>query len=103
MRPVNGPTEETAVGEDMMAWAQEWLNEPWVLALLVLVLAALSARLVDGVISRAMLRLARKTQTEMDEKVIGALHRPIFVTVLLIGVYVAALILEMNPILFRQI
>jgi small-conductance mechanosensitive channel len=103
LRPVNGPTEEAAVGEDVMAWAQEWLNEPWVLALLVLVLAALSARLVDGLISRAVLRLARKTQTDMDERVIGALHRPIFVSVLLIGVYVAALILDLHPILFRVI
>ena len=86
-----------------MAWAQEWLAEPWVLALLVLVLAVLSARLVDGLISRAVLRLARKTQTEMDEQLIGALHRPIFVTVLLIGVYVAVMILDLHPVAFRGI
>jgi small-conductance mechanosensitive channel len=100
---LHGPTEEAAVVEDLMAWAQKWLNEPWVLALLVLVLAVLSARLVDGLISRAVVRLARKTQTDMDEKVIGALHRPIFVSVLLIGVYVAVLILDLDPVLFRFI
>jgi small-conductance mechanosensitive channel len=91
------------VAQDVLAWTREWLDKPWVMALLVLVLAVLSARLVDGVISRAVARLARKTRTDMDERLVGALHRPIFVSVLLVGVYVAAQIVDMPPALFRVI
>ena len=68
--------------EKFWAWSQEWLSHPWVLALLVLVLAVLSARLIDAIICRAVLRLARKTNTDLDERLIELLHRPIFVSVL---------------------
>jgi small-conductance mechanosensitive channel len=95
--------EGAAVNQDVLARAREWLNEPWVTALLVLVLAVLSARLVDAMISRAVLRMARKTRTDLDERLIGALHRPIFVSVLLLGVYVAVQIVDMHPALFRAI
>jgi small-conductance mechanosensitive channel len=79
------------------------MDQPWVLALLVLVLAVLLARLVDGLICRAVARLARRTQTDLDERLVGALHRPIFLSVLLIGAYVAVLILDLEPTLFRFI
>ena len=42
---------------------------------------------------RCLLRLAQRTRTEFDGKLIEALHRPIFVSVLLIGVRMAVLIL----------
>jgi len=89
------------VFEEVLGWTQEWLEKPWVLALLVLVLAVLSARLVDGLICRAVLRFTSKTKTEIDERLVEALHRPIFVSVLLIGVYVAVGIVDVNPTLFR--
>jgi small-conductance mechanosensitive channel len=91
------------VGEDVMTWARQWLAEPWALALMVLLLAVLSARLLDALICRALLRLARKTRTDLDERLIEVLHRPIFVSVILLGVYVAAMVVDLHPTLFRAI
>jgi len=84
-------------------WLVRWTEEPWVLALCVIVLSMLVARLVDGIICRAFLRLAKKTASDLDERIIEQLHRPIFVSVLLIGIYVAAQVLEMPPWTFRLI
>ena len=57
----------------------------------------------DALISRALVRWADRTRTDMDERLIGALHKPIFISVILIGVYVAAMILDLNTTLFRVI
>ena len=62
---------------------------PWVQALLILVAAALVAKLVDLVLTRLAPRLTRRTKTEIDDQIIKTLHRPIFVSVLLIGVNLA--------------
>jgi len=88
------------VGENLLTEIRTWLDEPWVLALTVLLLAVLVARLVDAVISRALLRWAKKTRTDLDERIIGALHRPIFVSVLLIGAYVSVQVVDLPPVLF---
>ncbi len=89
--------------EQFIDWSQEWLDKPWVLAILVLVLSVLVARLVDLVICRAVLRLARKTKTVLDERLVEVLHRPLFISVLLIGIYVALSILDVPPALFRAL
>jgi small-conductance mechanosensitive channel len=89
--------------EKFLTWAQEWLDQPWVLAILVLVLAALSARLIDGLFCRFILRLASKTETELDNRVLALLHRPIYISVFLIGVDIAAMVLGLNPTLFGLI
>jgi len=81
-------------------WSQEWLDQPWVLAILVLVLAALSARLIDGLFCRFIARLTSTTKTDLDERLVTLLHRPIYITVFLIGVDVAAMVLDLNPALF---
>lgn len=84
-------------------WLQRWIAEPWFMALCVLLLALLVARLVDGVICRAVLRLTRKTATDLDERIVELLHRPIFISVVLIGVFVAAQVLQIPPWGFRLI
>jgi len=84
-------------------WCQRWLDQPWVLAILVLVLAVLSARLVDGVICRTVLRLTRRTETDLDERLVSLLHRPIFFSVILFGIWIAASILDLHSTVFRLI
>jgi small-conductance mechanosensitive channel len=91
------------VWEDVIGRAQDWLTRPWVLALLVLILAVLSARLVDALICRGLRRLTRRTKTEIDERLIDVLHRPIFFSVILVGVWAAVLIVDVEPWLFRLV
>ena len=64
-----------------------------ILALIVALASVALAKLVELFLCGALGRLARRTRTQFDEKLIEALHRPIFVSVLLIGVRMALLIL----------
>ncbi len=86
--------------EEWMTWIRD---HPPVLALLVLIGAALSARLVDIVLCRVLKRLARRTRTQLDDRVIDLLHRPIFSSVLLLAVYFSLLPLHLHPALFGVI
>ncbi len=79
--------------ETLLSWGPEWLRRPAILALIVAAASVALAKLVELLLCGVFLRLARRTRTEVDEKLIEALHRPIFVTVLLIGVRMAVLIL----------
>lgn len=73
--------------------AQQW---PWVRALEVVVFSVLVARLVDLVITRFLMRLALRTETDLDDQLIQLLHRPLFISVILFGLNVALKILEWN-------
>jgi small-conductance mechanosensitive channel len=58
-----------------------------------LVLAALVDRLISGIVSR----LVSKTQTDLDDRILRLLHRPVFTTVALLGLVLAAHELELAP------
>ena len=81
--------------ETLLAGLPEWLRHPRVLALIVVGASVTLAKLVELLLCRVLDRLARRTQTDLDERLIDAtrrtLHRPIFVSVLLIGVRMAVL------------
>ena len=71
----------------------ERLRHPAILALIVVGASVALAKLVELLLCGVLGRLARRTRTDFDEKLIDALHRPIFVSVLLLGVRMALLIL----------
>ncbi|TNF71351.1 MAG: mechanosensitive ion channel family protein [Acidobacteria bacterium] len=52
-------------------------------------------KVVDWIISRGLARWARRTKTEIDDQMIRLIHRPIFVTVVLIGLWLASLQLDL--------
>ena len=79
--------------ETLLSWVPEGLRHPAILALIVAVASVALAKVVELLLCGVLLRLAQRTRTEFDEKLIEALHRPIFVSVLLIGVRMAVLIL----------
>jgi len=61
-------------------------NSPIVGGLLIVAGFAVLAWLVDVVMGRVFLRLAGKTQLKLDDAIVKAVHRPIWLSVLLIGV-----------------
>jgi hypothetical protein len=61
----------------------------WLLALIYLVFFAALARLTDALFVAVFARLARRSSTELDDHSIQLLHRPVFYSVLLIGIFVA--------------
>jgi small-conductance mechanosensitive channel len=69
-----------------------WLQAGVVLAVVIAV-----AWLVDFVISRIVSRMARRTSTDLDDRLVAALHRPVFISVLLLGLWLILLRFEILP------
>ena len=82
---------------DWIAFAEEARNVPWVRAIVVVLGSAMLAKLVDVVISRFLLRLTLRTNTDLDDKLVQLLHRPIFISVILIGLHIALKMLGWSP------
>ncbi len=80
-----------------IAFAQEIQGLPWVRAIEVVLVSALAAKIVDVLISRFLARLARRTNTDLDDQLVQLLHRPIFLSVILVGLYIAVKILGWSP------
>ena len=53
--------------------------------IVLVLISAFAAKLVDWVLSRIILRFAKQTQTTFDDKLIDALHRPIYYSVFFLG------------------
>lgn len=82
---------------DWQETAQTLLAIPALRAALIVVASVVLAKVVDFLISRIVLRLALRTDTDLDEKVAAQLHRPIFISVVLVGLYFAVGVLEVEP------
>ena len=63
--------------------------DPWIRALLILVLSLVAAKAAEILLVRTLPRLTRRTRTEIDDKIFAALKRPVTVSALLVGVYLA--------------
>ncbi len=64
-------------------------NSPQLLALVYLLIFLVLARFIDFFFVALLSRLAKRTATELDDRSIALLHRPVFYSVLLIGMFVA--------------
>lgn len=58
-------------------------------AFAVLCIFIVLAKLTDVVFEKIFLRLASKTKTEVDDKILGALKTPIFISVALVGIIIS--------------
>lgn len=63
----------------------EGLGNRYVQAAVILAASLVAASVVDFVITRGVGRLARRTSSELDDRVIAVLHRPIRVSVIVAG------------------
>ena len=79
--------------EEIKTIALDILSIPWVRALLVVAASLVVARITDIVLCRMLRQLARRTHTDVDDRAIEILHRPIFVSVVLIGLGLAVSII----------
>jgi small-conductance mechanosensitive channel len=58
---------------------------PWIQVSTILVGSLVGAYLVSFIINRTLVVMARKTKTDLDDQIIAALHRPIFLSVIFYG------------------
>ncbi len=66
-------------------------------ALLVVAFSLIAAKIIDVVVTRVFARLASRTRSDLDDQLIEALHRPIFYTVLLIGLWIVTVLIVEDP------
>jgi small-conductance mechanosensitive channel len=82
---------------EFMQMAEELWRRPDVRAALIVIGSIIVAKIVDWVISAGLRRLAKRSKTNFDDRLIASLHRPVFSSVVLVGLYFAAQVLDMGP------
>jgi len=75
------------------SWIDGLHWNPWALAGVVIVGSVIAAKLLELLSSRVLGRLAARTATDLDDQAIRILRRPIFLTVILVGLAVAVTVL----------
>ncbi len=70
--------------------------DPRFQAVVLVVLTIVVAKMTDWVISRLITRWARSTTTDLDDRIVEMLHRPLFLFVLLGGLALAADLLSLE-------
>lgn len=73
---------------------------PWVQALIITLGAALAGLIFDKIVARFLLLLTAKTKTDIDDRIVETLHKPIFWTVTLIGAAWAIKVLGPSPTVY---
>ena len=72
-------------------------ENPYIKALIVFVLSLAIANLLAMLISKVFLRVAKRTNNSLDNKIIELLHRPLFWTVVVLGALLAIHLLKLSP------
>ncbi len=65
-------------------------SSPYINAVVVLLVFVAAAWLADLFVDRLLRRVARFTKTELDDRIIDLVHRPVFLTIVLAGLSAAA-------------
>ena len=87
--------------EGLQSWfdpVTELIGNPTVGAALIALLFIIFGKIADWIVSAVVGRLAARSKTDFDDRLIAALHRPIFVTFVLIGLGLASYRLGLGSI-----
>jgi len=84
---------------DSEMFLQEFLqlfgDNPYVHAAVLVVVTLVAAKIVDWVVIRFVARWAKKSRTDIDDRLVTNLHKPLFLTLLLFGLWLALAQLEL--------
>jgi small-conductance mechanosensitive channel len=89
--------EMNAFSELFQSWRDFLEPYPGLRALEVILLFLVLAALVNRLIQRIMSRMASLTETDLDDKILAILHRPVFTTVSLLGVVLGVYEFDLAP------
>jgi len=70
--------------------------DPWIRSVAIMVGALVVALFVNLVVSRWLAILTRKTKTDVDDRILQTVRRPIFSSVLLLGLYWASIEIKLD-------
>lgn len=72
---------------------------PYVQAMVIIILFVVLALIVDIIITRVIKRFLAKTAIEIDDKVVDIFHKPIYLTIIILGLALATERLEFKEII----
>ncbi|WP_428606419.1 mechanosensitive ion channel family protein [Sedimenticola sp.] len=75
-------------------------QSPYMQAAVVILLSLFAAKLVSLLVNRGIRKLTGHTKSTLDDQLISLLHRPLFWSVVLLGLLLAATVAELSPSLF---
>ena len=85
----------------MLQLFTDYLTITYVQSILVVFGAILTAYIIDLLFTKILHRITQKTKTDLDDRIVTLLHKPIFYSLLLIGLTLAIQIIKLpDPILF---
>ena len=85
-----------AISELLRGWNDFLEPYPGLRALQIIVGFLILAALVDRLITGIVFRLAARTETDLDDRILAILHRPVFTSVALLGLVLAVYELELG-------
>jgi small-conductance mechanosensitive channel len=80
--------------DEWITFAQNAGGVAWIRAAAAVVASLVVARIVNVIITQFLLRATSRSSTDLDDRLVRLMHRPIFITVVLVGLYVAVKILD---------
>ena len=75
------------------------LREPIIQAFLYIIGSFLAAKLADWIIIRVLSRLANKTTSNIDDRILQILHRPLYFSILFVGLGISINLLNLPDII----
>jgi MscS family membrane protein len=72
-------------------------TSPYINAILSVLLFIVIAKFIDIFVDKVLRRIARVTKSDLDDKIIDIIHRPIYLTIILIGCILAIIYLNPSP------
>jgi MscS family membrane protein len=72
-------------------------SSPYVNAAISILVFILIAKAADWIVDKVFLKFSRFTKTDIDDKIIDLLHKPIFHTIIIIGIVFSVLYLNPSP------
>ena len=79
----------------MIELFKDYLTISYVQSILVVFGSIVTAFIIDLLFTKILNRITSKTKTELDDKIVKLLHKPIFYSLLLIGLTLALQIIQL--------
>jgi MscS family membrane protein len=72
-------------------------KSPYVNAIISVFVFILLAKIADWIVDKALRRFSKFTKTDIDDRIIDAVHKPVFYTIIIMGIVLAVLYLGPSP------
>jgi len=82
--------------DKLVSRLDELVDQPWARPVIIALAPVLAAHLVEKVVTRVIATAASRTKTDLDDRIIEVLRRPVFLSVLLTGLSMVARSLHMG-------